>query len=394
MDNRQQLDDKQRDAQLPQTTITTPVSAQPANQRKRYLVLAFAVCAAALLTSGIWYTVHQRASTLMPVTDESAATETQTPSKTATTISPSHSPDKTKLPLGDNKYVSTGPKQGYVYSCQTSFNGGGAFRQGPWINTSAQTWDLTQKISVDGNVSWPQATWTAGVGAQTRTLTSKDLPKGHPTGTFPVSMHDDAYSYDRNPNSIKEQGVNLSIPLNPTVQAKPSCIGGEVGIATTGVLIFNAFDAGGRDAVATEIQDNCEGHPQEGGYYHYHGYSECFADGSGQDEHSGLLGYAFDGFGIYGLRGEDGKELSSADLDECHGHTHAIIWDGKQTTMYHYHFTHDFPYTVSCFRGTASVKAVSHSGSSQTTPTGTSGPSAPTPVKPTQPMVPPPRYVQ
>ncbi|MFN8426725.1 MAG: hypothetical protein U0X87_10785 [Anaerolineales bacterium] len=36
------------------------------------------------------------------------------------------------------------------------------------------------------------------------------------------------------------------------------------------------------------------------------------------------MGYAFDGFGIFGYYGEDGSELTNADLDECHGHTHVI----------------------------------------------------------------------
>ena len=46
-------------------------------------------------------------------------------------------------------------------------------------------------------------------------------------------------------------------------------------------------------------------------------------------EHSGLQGYAYDGFGIFGVYGEDGELLSTADLDECHGHTHEIEWDGE-----------------------------------------------------------------
>ena len=30
----------------------------------------------------------------------------------------------------------------------------------------------------------------------------------------------------------------------------------------TGVALFDAFDAGGRDAGAWEVQDGCNGHPQ------------------------------------------------------------------------------------------------------------------------------------
>ncbi|HEX9804357.1 MAG TPA: YHYH protein [Candidatus Dojkabacteria bacterium] len=269
--------------------------------------------------------------------------------------------DLTALPLGDDKY-STSPKIGYVYSCQTSFGGSGAFEQGPWIDADAGTWDLTKKISVDGNVSWPQAYWEESSSGEMRIIKSADLPDGHTTGEFPVATDDDAYNYDRNPNSIEEQTISFEVPKNPTLLSSPDCVGGEVGIATTGVLIFNAFDAGGRDAVATEIQDECEGHPQEGDYYHYHGYSSCFEDNEIKNEHSDLLGYALDGFGIYGLKGENGVELSTADLDECHGHTHTIEWDGEEKEMFHYHMTQDFPYTVGCFRGQVTTKSLSSGG--------------------------------
>ena len=118
----------------------------------------------------------------------------------------------------------------------------------------------------------------------------------------------------------------------------------------TGSALFSAFDAGGRDAVAWEAQDVCSGHPQMQGAYHYHALSACISDpGTGQ---SNLLGYAYDGFGIYGMRGADGKELTNADLDECHGTTSPVMWDGKLVTMYHYVATREFPYVMGCFKGT------------------------------------------
>jgi hypothetical protein len=64
-----------------------------------------------------------------------------------------------------------------------------------------------------------------------------------------------------------------------------------------------------------------------------------------------LAGYAHDGFGIYGHRGEQGKELTNADLDVCHGHSHEIYWDKKKVKLYHYHATWEYPYTLGCYRG-------------------------------------------
>lgn len=268
---------------------------------------------------------------------------------TATTVpaNPAGSVDTTRLPIGDGKYASSAAV-GTIFSCQTTFIGGGAFATGSWINGDG-TFDLSKKPSVDGDVSWPGAVGITMQGA-TRVITSNGVPGSHTTGVFPVASGDDAYSFDRNPNRITTQSVQLALPANPVVAGTPTCLGmGTIGVMTTGVALFNGLDAGGRDAVAHEIQDHCEGHPQMQGVYHYHSGSGCFVDpGTG---HSALLGYALDGFGIYGSRGEIGAALSTADLDECHGHTHVIEWDGVKVAMYHYHLTADFPYTLGCYRG-------------------------------------------
>jgi hypothetical protein len=126
--------------------------------------------------------------------------------------------------------------------------------------------------------------------------------------------------------------------------------GGAIGVLFTGALLYDGLDALGRDALAHEIQDSCQGHPDATNSYHYHTLTSCLGDpGTG---HSNLLGLAIDGFGIYGNRGEAGETLTNADLDECHGHTHAIEWNGQSNSMYHYHATHEYPYSLGCFRGT------------------------------------------
>ena len=121
-----------------------------------------------------------------------------------------------------------------------------------------------------------------------------------------------------------------------------------------GAYFFNALDGPGRDAVAHEIQDECDGHPERTGAYHYHSLSVCVEDAEPDagSEHSPLVGYAIDGFGIYGHYGEDGETLTNSDLDECHGHTHEVEWDGENMELFHYHSTFEYPYTVGCFRGT------------------------------------------
>jgi hypothetical protein len=258
-----------------------------------------------------------------------------------------HEPDLKHLPLGDGK-LSNQPRAGWIWACPLPPLGGGAVVNGPWIKADG-TYDLTEKLVVQGAVTWPHH-FMMSIENGARVFTSNDLPD-HPTGIFPVPQDDPAYRVDRNPNHIAAQQLLFTLPLNPTVAAQPQCAPGGVGIMLTGVALYSAIDAQGRDAVAHEVQDSCRGHPQLRNTYHYHSITPCLGDKTLPGGHSALVGYAIDGFGIFGPRGEGGKILSSADLDECHGHTHAIPWNGKMVVMYHYHGTSDFPYTVGCLRG-------------------------------------------
>ena len=253
--------------------------------------------------------------------------------------------DAHALPLGDGK-VSSGPKRGYVFSCTAQFRGGGAQHAGDWIHGS--TWDATKKIMVQGDVAWPDATLSITTANGERGIRGNGLPINHTTGNFPVRPSDHAYAIDRNPNTITPQQIALSLPLAPVRAAVPECVPmGMIGILSSGVALFNALDAGGRDAAAHEVQDHCNGHPQRTGQYHYHGPTPCIA---GVAANNMLIGYTLDGFGIYSMYDENGKELTNADLDECHGRVSRIRWEGREVVMYHYVLTREYPYSVGCFR--------------------------------------------
>lgn len=265
--------------------------------------------------------------------------------------------DKHALPLGDGKVSTTGPKRGYVYRCGTSTGGGGAFADGPWIKDDS-TFDLTEKVTVDGAVAWPQASFTNTVSDGVRQLATNDLPVGETTGIFPIASTDDAYQYDRNPNSIAAQTLSYSLPAKPQKGslASATCLtAGPIGIARNGVAIFDGLDAGDRDAVAHEIQDSCGGHPQMSSLYHYHALPLCLTQTSSR--RSKLVGFALDGFPIYNGRDEDAKRLTDADLDACHGRTSVVKLDGEKVRTYHYEATLEFPYTLGCFRGTPATSA-------------------------------------
>lgn len=260
--------------------------------------------------------------------------------------------DLTMLPIGGA--MSDAPEVGAVWSCRMP-NGRGAQVEGPWLDTINGIFDLTAKAIVDGDNNW-DGEYQMVIMDDTRLIVSNALPIDHNTGTYPVQSSDDAYQYDRNPHTITAQEIMLELPANPLIADEPSCLDmGAIGIMKSGVVFFNALDAEARDAAAYETQDECEGHPESSGEYHYHTLSPCVAATDTEEGHSILMGYAHDGFGIYGYRGEDGEVLTNAELDECHGHTHMIEWDGVEVEIYHYHATYEYPYTLGCYRGTPIV---------------------------------------
>ncbi|MBV8635079.1 MAG: YHYH protein [Burkholderiaceae bacterium] len=291
------------------------------------------------------------ARTMLSAVTATTNTTTEQTAANATVTSLYTAIDTTKLPVGDTKTTTTTPAVGYLYECTVQSGGGGASSKGPWFNSDGTTWNSLNKISVQGSASWVSS-FVTNLANGILSITSNDLPS-HNTGTFPIASTDPAYAYDRNPNHIAAQTVNWGLPGNPGVASQPTCVnGGAIGILLTGVKLYNAVDGENRDAGAWEIQDSCQGHPDSSGTYHYHNVSTCVPQKDTAGQHSPLVGYAADGFGIYGNLGQNGAALTNADLDECHGHTHAITVNGVTVNQYHYHATKEFPYTVGCFRGT------------------------------------------
>jgi hypothetical protein len=168
----------------------------------------------------------------------------------------------------------------------------------------------------------------------------------HPTAKFPNSG---------NPNTIRVQDFHFRYPLEPQIARQITRVPmGPIGMALNGVVFFNPFEQGGMNAVEgySEVWlDSCCGHPQQHGVYHYHKYPSCVKSPFPDDgkQHSPVLGFAFDGFPIYGPYEEDGimaKDLKgSTALDVCNGHTDKV-------RGYHYHVTPGrFPYIIGGYAG-------------------------------------------
>lgn len=172
-------------------------------------------------------------------------------------------------------------------------------------------------------------------------IVESDGIPNHETGKFPNRD---------NPNRILKQSYRFYIPLKPKIADKPTKTPmGPIGVAINGIPFYNQYNKEGQDAVKVETFDSCCGHPDPMGKYHYHKYPVClktpFKDEAGK--HAPLIGYAFDGFAIYGPNGADGKP--PADLDECNGHA-------DKERGYHYHVTAKAPYILGAYKGVVEEK--------------------------------------
>lgn len=258
----------------------------------------------------------------------------------------------TALPLGTDFVSTTAAAVGGLYVCDAGNpNGGGAFAVGPWIDEAAGTWDATRKVVVQGELPWPMAEYAESVDGSTRTISSNGLPVGMVSGIFPIAADDPAYAYDRNPNSIAETDISVTLPVAPVVAESATCLPkGTIGVGKNGVALFAPIDVLNRDAVAYETQDVCDGHPERGSTYHYHDVPSCIRNATSGA--STVVGFAWDGFPIVVERNAAGEFPTNADLDECHGRVSPIDLDGAIVEIYHYSVTAEFPYFIGCYRGT------------------------------------------
>ncbi len=115
-----------------------------------------------------------------------------------------------------------------------------------------------------------------------------------------------------NPNDAANQDFTFKITRTPkeNTGTKTATPNGHIGVWSNGVSIFNASDARSynnqnvwfQNALISEGHtfDNCLGHPAPNGEYHHHVNPTCLYDDANTVMHSPIIGYAFDGFPIYG----------------------------------------------------------------------------------------------
>ena len=195
-----------------------------------------------------------------------------------------------------------------------------------------------------------------------------------------------------------EQDVNVDIPANPILKSSYTpgeldCSMGAIAYALNGIGFYSGavgYDADGNcpqlDVADPEAEwisfDCCTGHSDYDAAYHYHFPPSCLLAQANKaapisDGHSAQVGWAQDGFPIYGPLGPGGVEIRNCGTsgahatycqDECGGYEGEL--PGVDNYKYRYYITGKvndlnslpsypkpddldlyFPFTIRCHRG-------------------------------------------
>lgn len=152
------------------------------------------------------------------------------------------------------------------------------------------------------------------------------------------------------------------IPSKSVLGTEPHTRDAALGVAVNGVPIYD-YTGGGEmsvadlsthqakvDTVETQQLDICGGHAGRGDDYHYHATPTCMIAQMPNAGPNAIIGWAFDGYPIYGDKNPDGTEIKAGDLDVCNGQIDPVYG-------YRYHTSKGAPYIIQCLRGeTAAMK--------------------------------------
>lgn len=165
----------------------------------------------------------------------------------------------------------------------------------------------------------------------------------------------------------KAQTYKFTIPTIPKYSSKTTSAPlGSIGVMISGAVLYNPYEGDGKtvamannftitdsNGITASFVDKCTGHPTpQQGAYHYHGLSKCVTakvDKTTKPSH--IIGFALDGFPIYGDRDAKGKQLTAKNLDKCNGINSATPEFPKG--IYHYVLlgTSDARSSITCFHG-------------------------------------------
>jgi hypothetical protein len=171
---------------------------------------------------------------------------------------------------------------------------------------------------------------------------------------------------------LRNQHYSFTLPTTPKYSSTTTTNLGAIGVLLDGAVLYNPYEAN-NVTVATQdnfsatsngatasFLDSCDGHPGPGGQYHYHGLPDCLvqyattgassqtvpvtsfsgsttapaAETNAAARRPVLLGFAFDGYGIYDNVAMNGRTIGVSSLDSCNGIFSPV--PGYPRGVYHY----------------------------------------------------------
>jgi len=223
------------------------------------------------------------------------------------------------------------------------------------------------------------------------------------------------YTYDHPRIALVVENNTWRIPRNPQLASSVTPASGpngieRIGFAVNGLQVFTPIEARMPtqymfgNPVTNGLTDNCGGHSaaQNLGYHYHRLLQQCVEQANVSSAEpwtasvntsvaSPIVGFAADGFKIYGPYGCSDAECSSiieyksgyqlksggssvtcaykdyehiagdaSVLDECNGHT-------SPSGEYHYHLTNEYPYQTYCFKGTPNLSVALNANITGTT---------------------------
>ncbi len=171
---------------------------------------------------------------------------------------------------------------------------------------------------------------------------------------------------------LKDQNYDYTLPLTPRYSKSVTTTNqGPIGFLLDGGAMYNPYEANHAtvatsdnfiatsNGVSASFLDDCDGHPGPGGQYHYHGLPSCliqYATGgtpsvasvtslagstttavsetTAASRRPLILGFAFDGYGIYDNIAMNGATVPVSSLDACNGIFSPV--PGYPHGIYHY----------------------------------------------------------
>lgn len=161
--------------------------------------------------------------------------------------------------------------------------------------------------------------------------------------------------------AVPAPGFTAPIPLNPNGVSGATTRDSALGVAINGVPIYDYTSQGElnpdgpydpkSDVVVTGQLDICGGHAGRGDDYHYHKAPNCMMDAMANKGDGAIIGWAYDGYPLYGFNNPDGTTIADGELDKCNGRA-------DEDFGYRYHASTTPPYVFQCLRGAVDVDAL------------------------------------